>query len=168
MIRYSKLSFGTLLIAGAVPSVAADFPRTALFSMGFKEVILGDFRGDPMARLRVSSPHGYLSVTADFNADGKPDEARILVNDDRQVAYVVATIVTDAMVDTYVVAQFATAEIGRLGIEAAELRSAQAGAVKRPGLAIFDIATGKGEAAYFDGAEFNIRVPIAGMAAPLR
>jgi hypothetical protein len=86
--------FATLLIFGLVATAAlgAQLPPIACLSMGFKEATMADLAAGPRVSARRADPNSYLSVTADFNGDGKADEARILLNEQRKVAYVVAVI----------------------------------------------------------------------------
>jgi hypothetical protein len=84
--------------------------------MGFREATMADFTDSPWAARRRTEASGYLAVTADFNGDGKADEARILLNEQRKLAYVVAVIQSPTKVDTYVLSQMALEEAKDIGI----------------------------------------------------
>jgi hypothetical protein len=125
--------------------------------MGFREATMADFTDSPWAARRRTEAGGYLAVTADFDGDGKADEARILLNDQRRVAYVVAVIQSPAKVDTYVLSQIALHDAKDIGIALANPLAND----KSRGLAgvnIFPLDSGQGEASYFDGESFNTRV----------
>ncbi|MCY7338693.1 MAG: hypothetical protein LH465_01855 [Sphingomonas bacterium] len=156
-----KKRFGLagLLAVLTCHSAAADLPPIAFLSMGFKEVRLKDVESTPEHKTRLAAPGGFLGVTADFNGDGKPDEARILQNRERQIAYVVAVISSPTKVDTYVQSQIALSEVAHTGVRAVKPRSDLTSGEMRTGLAIFDLRTGAGEANFFDGEEFYIRLP---------
>lgn len=127
--------------------------------MGFREATLADFASSPQVSARRADPSGYLAVSADFNGDGKVDEARILLNEQRMVAYVVAVIRSPAKVDTYVLSQMALADAKNVGIALAKpLRANQSRSVA--GVTIFRLDTGRGEASYFDGEDFNTRATV--------
>lgn len=126
--------------------------------MGFREAQLSDFSETAETKMRVAAPDGYLKVTADFNGDGKLDEARLLVNDARRIAYVAATILTSEKLDTYVLASYPLEEIGGVAIRAAKPAPVGNAAARHAGIEILDLTTGEGEANYFDGEEFAIRL----------
>lgn len=110
---------------------------------------------------RKADASGFLSVSADFNGDGMEDEARILLNGQRNIAYVVAVIVTANKVDTYVLSDIQLPEVSQVGIRALAPRSIGP-MPSSAGIGIFNLRTGQGEANYFDGEEFNIRFPLKG------
>lgn len=143
----------------APPLGAAEFPSTALLSIGFREVRLDDVRDGSEFAKRLGVPSGYLSVSTDFNGDGKSDEARILQNSDRQIAYVVVVTLSADKVDTYVIKSLPLSDVPHLAIIATPLDHGIVGERATPGLAIFDLRSGKGEASYFDGEDFNIQRP---------
>lgn len=132
--------------------------------MGFREATLVDFAETSQAIARRVDVTGFLAVTADFNGDGKNDEARILLNEKEGVAYVVAVIVFKAQVDTYVLSRLLLQDAKNIGISpAAPLPGGST--ARRSGLKIFEIDSGQGEANYFDGEDFNKRVAIPPRAA---
>ena len=107
---------------------------TALLSIGFVEAKLADFAGTPSYGQRLADPNGYLAVSADFRGDGHQDQARVLRNIERNVAYVVMISVR-SKIDTFVVKSVPLPEADRLGLEASP--SLQAG---RPvGLRVFSL-----------------------------
>jgi hypothetical protein len=135
----------------------ANLPPIAFLSIGFKEATIADFKDTPWAAKRRIDASGYLAVTADFNGDGKADEARILLNEQRRVAYVVAVIQSHSKVDTYVLSEMALHDAKNVGIALAKpLSNDQSHGLA--GVTVFALETGRGEASYFDGAEFNTRV----------
>ncbi|HEY7806154.1 MAG TPA: hypothetical protein VIC34_03050 [Croceibacterium sp.] len=142
------LAFG--LFVTAELSVAGPFPPIAFLSMGFREARLSDFSRSAYVSRRREDPTAFLSVTADFNGDGRPDEARLLINQARQIAYVVAVIQTK-QVDTYVLASYSLASAEKIGIRAAPPQSGSG----RMGITVFDIQSDLGETSYFDGSEFK-------------
>jgi hypothetical protein len=156
----------TLLTLLAEPSSAAEFPRIAFLSMGFEEVRVSDIRSTPEYQRRADSPSAYLSVTADFNGDGNPDEARILQNRSRDVAYIVAVMTSGEQVDTYVLSEVPLSDVRHIGIRALKPRPELTPGRVASGIAIFDVRTNKGEANYFDGEEFNVRLPLDGLEGP--
>lgn len=138
---------------------SAQLPRIAFLSLGFKEATMTDFTATPQARARHADASGYLAVTADFNGDGKADEARILLNEQRKVAYVAAVIQSASKVDTYVLAQMPLKDANNVGITLAKpLQNAPDHRLN--GVTVFAIDSGQGEANYFDGDEFNMRVAV--------
>ena len=125
--------------------------------MGFREATMADFTNSSWAAMRRRDASGYLAITADFNGDGKADEARILLNEQQKVAYIVAVIQSTDKVDTYVLSQIALEEAKDIGIALANpLVNDESRGL--PGVNIFALDTGQGEANYFDGEEFNTRV----------
>ena len=140
---------------GSIAS-AAPLPRIAFLSIGFTEATLADFKGTPQAIARRTDKRGYLAVTADFNGDGQDDEARMLLNKKRSVAYIVAVISSATKVDTYVLTQMPLQEANNVGITRAKpLRDVASGG--SAGITIFALDTGQGEASYFDGEDFNAK-----------
>lgn len=132
----------------------AQLPPIAFLSMGFKEATMADFVSSPQVSMRRADPSGYLAVSTDFNGDGKIDEARVLLNEQRGVAYIVAVIQSPSKVDTYVLSQLPLQDAKNVGITRAE----PLGANQSRGLAgvrIFALDSGQGAASYFDGEEFN-------------
>jgi len=148
---------GVGLFVTAQMCAAGQFPPIAFLSIGFREARLSDFSRSPFVSRRRVDPTGFLSVTADFNGDGQPDEARLLINNDRQIAYVVAVIETK-QVDTYVLASYSLAGAEKIGIRAAPPQSDSGPA----GIMVFDIQSNMGETSYFDGSEFNTTAPADG------
>jgi hypothetical protein len=145
------------LFVTAEMCVAGPFPPIAFFSMGFREARLSDFSRSAYASRRGEDPTGFLCVTADFNGDGRPDEARLHINQARQIAYAVAVIQTK-QVDTYVLASYSLASAEKIGIRAAPPQSGSG----RVGITVFDIQSDVGETSYFDGSEFNSTAPVHG------
>jgi hypothetical protein len=142
--------FGTTAHGAALPPIA-------FLSIGFKEATMADFTEGPWAAKRRIDASGYLAVTADFNGDGKADEARILLNEQRKVAYVVAVIQSPSKVDTYVLSQFALQDAMNVGIApASPLANRKSRGLA--GVTVFALDSGQGEASYFDGEDFNTRV----------
>ncbi len=138
----------------------AQLPPIAFLSMGFKEATMVDFASGPQASARRADPSGYLAVSADFNGDGKVDEARILLNEQRRVAYVVAVIQSPSKVDTYVLSQMTLEDANNVGITPAKpLGTSQSRGSS--GVTIFALGSGQGEASYFDGEGFSIRNTVA-------
>ena len=154
-------SFAFVLTCALLGSTAqgAELPPIAFLSMGFKEATMADFASEPEVFARRADPSGYLAVTADFNGDGKVDEARILLNEQRQVAYVVAVIQTVAKIDTYVLSHMPLHDVKNVGIAPAKPLAADRSR-GLPGLTIFALDSGRGEARYFDGEEFDTRVAV--------
>jgi len=152
----------SIFIACALISLAAhgaQLPRIAFLSMGFREATIGDFASSPHAPWRRAGPRAYLAVTADFNEDGEADEARILLNEQRAVAYVVAVIRSPSKVDTYVLSRMSLEGAKNVGITLAKpLTSDELHG--RVGVTVFALDSGQGEAAYFDGEEFDVRVAV--------
>ena len=140
---------------------AAALPSIAFLSIGFREATVTDFKSTPQELTRRADESGFLAVTADFDGDGKADEARILLNEKRGVAYVVAVIQSAAKVDTYVLSQMPLPDANNVGITLARPLT---GAASRgsAGILIFALDSGLGEASYFDGEEFNTRVAAPG------
>ena len=118
---------------------------------------MADFTDGPWAAVRRADANGYLAVTADFNGDGKADEVRILLNEQRTVAYVVAVIQSSSKVDAYVLSQMALQDAKNVGIAPANpLTKNQSRGLA--GVTVFALDSGQGEASYFDGKDFNTRV----------
>ena len=99
------------------PSPPAPVP-TALLSIGFVEAKLADFVGTPTYARRLADPSGYLAVAADFRGDGHQDQARVLCNSERKVAYIVVVSVHQK-VDTFVVESVPLNEADQLGLQIA-------------------------------------------------
>lgn len=97
-----------------------------------------------------------LAVTADFDGDGEVDEARLLLNHGRQVAYVAATIMKPDKLDTYVLASVPLVEADRIAISAAQCPDKP-----KAGIAIYDLKRADGEVHCFDGEEFAVGPPAA-------
>jgi hypothetical protein len=138
------------LLATADISAAGPLPPIAFLSIGFREARLSDFSRSPYAVRRHEDPTGFLALTADFNGDGRPDEARLLITQARQIAYVVAVIQTN-QVDTYVLSSYSLADAEKIGVRAAPPKPGSS----RVGITVFDIGSGAGETNYFDGSEFK-------------
>lgn len=156
-IHCSKYAIAlTCALLGATAH-GAKLPPIAFLSIGFREATLADFRSDAQRVARRADASGYLAVTTDFNGDGKPDEARILLNQQRNVAYVIAVIQSSAKIDTYVLSQITLQDAQNVGITIAKpLPADQSRGLA--GVTVFALDSGHGEASYFDGQEFNIRV----------
>ena len=92
---------------------------TALLSIGFTEATLADFVSTASYPKRLADPMGFLAVSADFRGDGRTDDARLLRNVERGVAYVVVVCVRDK-VDTYIVKSVSLSDADNLGVRAAE------------------------------------------------
>lgn len=138
----------------------AQLPRIAFLSMGYREATIADFASSPQAPWRRADPRAYLAVTADFNGDGEADEARILLNEQRGVAHVVAVIRSpSSKLDTYVLSHMPLESAKNVGITLAK-PLASAGPHGRVGVTVFNLDSGQGEAAYFDGEEFDVRVAV--------
>ena len=101
----------------AQPSAPAPLP-TALLSIGFVEAKLADFVGTPDYARRLAEPSGYLAVAADFTGDGDQDQARVLRNSERKVAYVVVISIHEK-VDTFVVESIPFAEADQVALRIA-------------------------------------------------
>nr|WP_310524176.1 hypothetical protein [Polymorphobacter sp.] len=138
----------------------AQFPPIAFLSIGFKEATMVDFASSPQVSARRADASGYLAVSADFDGDGEVDEARVLLNEQRKVAYVVAVIQSPSKVDTYVLSQMPLEDAKNVGITLAKpLEVNQSRGLC--GVKIFALDSGQGEASYFDGEEFNTQVTVA-------
>jgi len=127
---------------------AGPFPRIAFMSMGYSEASTEMLEGTPNFARRRSDQSGFLEVSADFNADGKTDEARILVNPAKGDLRVVAVIQSATKIDTYVLKTLPISALPTLGISLAPAGIYEADcapcAVKpvltsRPGIMIFEI-----------------------------
>jgi hypothetical protein len=138
----------TALCAASIAQ-AGPFPPTALLSIGYREARLADFEGTPGQTQRRAAPDGLLSLTADLNGDGRDDEVRILLNQERQLAYVAAAIVTEKL-DTYVLRRVALDEAADIGLRDAPPRSDG-----RHGVTIFSLSSGRAERLYLVGEEFE-------------
>lgn len=142
----------------------AQLPPIAFLSMGFKEATMADFASSPQASVRGADPSGYLAVSADFDGDGKVDEARVLLNEQRRVAYVIAVIQSPSKVDTYVLSQMALEDVNNVGIALAKpLEADQSRGLS--GVKIFALDSGQGKASYFDGEDFTTRSTMAALPA---
>jgi hypothetical protein len=135
-----------IALAGtALPAQSATFPPIAFIARGSKEVTRDTLAHSPFLLRRQADPSGFLSVTADFNGDGRNDEARILAHPTRGDAMVVIVIQSPEKVDTYVLNSMPIGEIETLGIRLAPATGS--GDLKNPGLIVFR----------FDGAaELNV------------
>ena len=152
------VSIGLLLSVTAAPTLAGEFPHTALLTAGFREAQLADFVGTPDYETRVAAPSAMLAVTADFDGDGVADEARLLLNAERKIAYVAATIMKSDKLDTYVLASVPLNEADRIAISAGACPDSTK---SRTGIAIYDLKRADGEVNCFDGEEFVARPPAA-------
>jgi len=153
-----------MALLGAVALITAEdaqFPATALLSIGFEEVRLDDLRDTQTYAQRKDQSHGYLKVSADLNGDGSLDQVRILQNVERDTAYVAAAIMTQDKLDTYILKSIPLSEVPYIAIDVAEPKSDLAKQVKGHGVAMFDLRTGRGEAVFFDGEEFRLSSPLA-------
>lgn len=150
------IGLALLLIAG--PTLAGEFPRTALLAAGFREAQLNDFAGTANYQARAATPSAMLAVTGDFDGDGEADEARLLLNAERKLAYVAATIMKADKLDTHVLASMPLADAGRIAISAAKCSR---GAVQQTGIVIYDLERDDGEVHCFDGEEFFASPPTA-------
>ncbi len=139
----------------------AEFPATALLSIGFAEVRLDDLRDTQTYAQRTAQSHGYLKVSADLNGDGSLDEVRILQNVERNIAYVAAAIMTPDKLDTYILKSVPLSDVPFVAIEVAEAQADLTKRAKGHGVAMFDLRTGRGEAVFFDGEEFRLSSPFA-------
>ncbi|TMJ20249.1 MAG: hypothetical protein E6G92_11010 [Alphaproteobacteria bacterium] len=139
----------TALCAASTAALAGPFPPTALLSIGYREARLADFEGTPGQAQRRAAPDGLLSLTADLNGDGRDDEVRILLNQERQLAYVAAAIVTEKL-DTYVLRRVPLDEAADIG-----LRDAPPRLDGRHGVTIFSLSSGRAETLYLAGEEFE-------------
>lgn len=159
VIRAAKfLVVFTCALTGATTS-GAQLPPIAFLSMGFKEATIADFASSPQASARRVDPSGYLVVSADFDGDGKVDEARILLNEERRVAYVVVVIQSRFKVDTYVLSHMTQDDAKNVGITLAKpLGANQSRGLS--GVQIFALDSGQGEASYFDGEDFGTRATV--------
>lgn len=119
--------------------------------MGYREATLNLLVGSDHYKDRLAEKSGFLSVTADFNGDGKDDEARVLVNASRGDARVVVVILSPDKVDTYVLASAPADNLDTLGIR---LEAPNHGAGRAlPGLVVFRFG-GAAELNTFNGEEF--------------
>ena len=146
-------------VLGVGLAQAGKLPPIALLSTGFREARTIDLRSVNQGAVRRTVKNNLLSVTSDFNGDGRVDEARIIINNERQIAYVVAVISSTATVDTYFLAHSSLTDAADFGIMEAEPLSENASR-GRSGISIVSLKSGQGEANYFDDKEFNIRVPV--------
>ena len=163
LIRATKIVNLLALGLSASAALCGQLPPIAFLSMGFREAKVADVTLGPGSSARRADPNGFLAVTADFNGDGKPDEARILLNEQRHAAYVVVVIQSSSKVDTYVLSQMSLQDASNIGIALAK----PLGADQSRGLAgvtVFALDSGIGEANYFDGEDFNKRVAVASVA----
>lgn len=148
------------LLAGAVslaatsaPCVAGEMPFEALQGMGYKQAKAADFVGTPHFHDRAENPTAWLAVTADFNGDGKDDEARLLLNPNRKIAYVVVTILTTKL-DTYVLKIIPLADVEDIGIRLGPRVAATDAQPARASLTIFRL-DGGADTYTFNGEEFD-------------
>jgi hypothetical protein len=111
------LFLGAAMMASDVPSSSETVP-TALKSIGYVEAKLSDFIGRAGYEKRLSDPGGFLAAAADFRGDGHLDQARVLLNSERGIAYVVVVTVRDK-IDTYVAKSVQLSEVDNLGIRIA-------------------------------------------------
>ena len=155
-----RLALAPLIGLAPLPVLANDLPQIAFLGMGFSEVGIEDLHGTKFYEARQSVPSGFLAASADFNGDGRLDEARILQNAERRIAYVVAVIVTN-QIDTYVLKSFELGELPNVGIDVLNPPPGSNNGGGKPGLIIFDLDTNEGEAAFFDGEEFGEKIPLA-------
>ena len=139
MYALAVFLMGANLIA-AEQAVHPSALPTALVSIGYVEAKLSDFVGTTAYGKRLADPTGYLAISADFRGDGHLDQARILRNLERKVAYVVVVSVRDK-VDTYVVKSVPLAEADDLGIKASPPLRAD----HRAGLTIFALNGNRSE-----------------------
>ena len=110
-------------------------------------------RDSPEYARRLSDPEGFLAVSGDFKGDGVQDQAGILRNAQRGVAYIVVSIIR-AKADTYVVKQMSLAQADDTGLQVA----CSAGG-KSCGLTVFSLSTSKAETFDLVGNDFVRRVP---------
>ena len=145
-------------------AIAGPFPPIAFVAMGYKEVTRSTLPATSDQIWRNASPTGYLAITADFNGDGKDDEARILANPQLGEARIVVVIVSNEKIDTYVLQIMDLNQVQTIGIDLVKAQPATGR--KLPGIVVF---TRKGNAEYnvlHDG-EF-IRAPMPAVwSAPL-
>lgn len=118
--------------------------------MGYRETTLDSLTGSGHYAARLADPSGFLSVTADFNGDGKNDEARILSNKARGDARVVVVIQSSDKIDTYVLDSFAISDLDEVGIRLVPADHLHT----TPGLVIFRFGGGE-EVNRFNGEEFD-------------
>ncbi len=105
-------------MTGEVQSAPEPMPRTALLGIGYVEAKLSDFVGTTGYERRLDDPTGFLAVSADFRGDGRVDQARVLRNTERGVAYVVVVTLREK-IDTYVVKSMPLSEADNIGIRGA-------------------------------------------------
>jgi hypothetical protein len=91
---------------------------TALLSIGYVEARLSDFVGTAGYEKRLSDPTGFLAASGDFRGDGRTDQALLLRNPERGIAYVIVVIVREK-IDTYIVKSIPLAEADNIGIRVA-------------------------------------------------
>ena len=106
---------------------------TALLSIGYTGAQLSDFADTPGYAKRLSDQSAFLAVAADFEGDGRIDQARMLRNVERGVAYFVVVLAREK-IDTHIVKVVQLQDADNLGIRAAP--PARAGGVAN-GLTIF-------------------------------
>lgn len=145
LVRTGSVVALSMTLANTV--AAGPFPPIAFMRMGYSEASMQMLDGTANLARRKLDHSGYLAVSADFNADGKMDEARILVNPDREELRVVAVIQSATKIDTYVLKTLPINALPTLGISLAPAGTYEADcapcAVKpvvtsRPGIMIFE------------------------------
>ena len=135
----AAVALGMMLAVSEVTASPSPPIQTALLSVGFAQVKLSDVKDTPEYTERLSDPSGFLAVSGDFRGDGLRDQAGILRNVRRGVAYViVSSIRTEA--DTYVVKQMPLAEADDVGLRLADPLNG-----KGYGLTVFSLTTPKAE-----------------------
>lgn len=130
---------GLMLMLSEGVSASPPPMQTALLSIGFVQAKLSDFYGTAEYPKRLADQQGFVSVTADFRGDGIVDQAGILRNVERGVAYIVVSSIR-GKADTYVVKQMPLSNLSDVGLRvAAPLHG------KAQGLTIFSLITLKSE-----------------------
>jgi len=108
-----------LAVSVATAAGAGPFPRIAFMGMGYSEATKAMLTGTANLADREADPSGFLAVSADFNADGRTDEARILVNPAERQFRIVAVIQSATKVDTYVLKTLPLDALATIGIRLA-------------------------------------------------
>jgi hypothetical protein len=112
------LALGASLVTSDIGSTPSFQMSTALLSIGYAEAKLSDFVDTAGYERRRGDPAGFLAVSADFRGDGHIDQARVLRNPERGVAYIVVVTVREK-IDTYVVKAVSLADADNIGIRVA-------------------------------------------------
>jgi hypothetical protein len=132
---------------------AGQLPPIAFLSMGYREAALSDFAHSRWRHVREKQEGNYLSITADFNGDGSPDEARVLVSTAENEARIIVVTRTSEKIDTYVLETMTLEEVEHSGIEIAP--NLPDFPHRTCAIAIFNFKSGKRYIYSFDGEEFR-------------